>query len=102
MIHYSCDCCGREIDASEELRYVAKLEVYAAMEPIDVDDVEDDRDHLLEVHEILERMDDADSEEVGEEVYQKRRYDLCPECHKRFARDPFGRDLASHLDFSEN
>ena len=33
MIHYSCDCCKRIIDLQEELRYVVRMEVYAAMDP---------------------------------------------------------------------
>ena len=52
MIHYSCDCCKRALD-SEDLRYVVKMEVYAAIDPASMDDVDDDRDHLQEIQEIL-------------------------------------------------
>ena len=102
MIHYSCDRCGRVLDPEEDLRYVVKMEIYAAMDPLCMEDGDDDRDHLLEIHEILERMDDAESEAIGEDVYRKVHMDLCSDCHKKFVKDPFGRDLATHVDFSDN
>ena len=35
-------------------------------------------------------------------VYKKFRYDLCPECHKKFVRDPLSKEPAQKFDFSEN
>lgn len=55
MIHYSCDCCKRALD-SEDLRYVVKMEVYAAIDPASMDDVDDDRDHLQEIQGILQAL----------------------------------------------
>lgn len=43
MIHHSCDCCKRLIDPQHALRYVVRMEVYAAMESNDVDEEEADR-----------------------------------------------------------
>lgn len=102
MIQYSCDRCHRAIDPENEIRYVVKLEVYASLEtnadPTDASD----RDHLLEVHEILERADDAASELLGDEIYQHRRYDLCSECHAKFLQAPLGREPVAQLGFSDN
>ena len=100
MIRFSCDMCKREIDPEEDLRYVAKIELYAAFDPLVLE--EDDRDHLQDIQDILERADDADSEQIGDEVYQQLRFDLCPECRKRFLKNPFGRESATMLHFSEN
>jgi hypothetical protein len=100
MIHYTCDCCKRIIDSEEELRYVVRMEVYAVMD--DTSDDDDDRDHLSEIHEILEKMEDAASDQIGDEVYQQVRYDLCPECRKRFVENPFVRDTAKQYFFSQN
>jgi hypothetical protein len=72
------------------------------MDPGDAGDIEDDRDHLLEIHEILERKYANESECVSHDVYQKRRYDLCPECHRKFIKNPLGRESAPQLDFSQN
>lgn len=102
MIHFTCDLCGREMDAENELRFVVKLEVYAAFDPLAQDDVDEDRDHLQEIHEILERTDIADCAEIGEDVYQQLRFDLCPECRKRFVKNPLGRKHAEQFDFSQN
>jgi hypothetical protein len=98
MIHYSCDRCKREIDTETELRYVVRLEVQAMMEPCEVE-VEDDRDHLLEVGEILDRLDD---DSLSDEVYQRRRFDLCPSCYRKYVKNPLGRDVAPQLNFSKN
>ena len=100
MIHHSCDRCKRVL-GSEELRYVVRLEVQAMIDPLD-EETEDDRDHLLELHEILERLDDDDSGYLGEDVYQRRRFDLCPDCYRKFMKDPVGHETPAHLDFSQN
>jgi len=102
MIYYSCDRCKRIIDTEEELRYVVKLEIQAAMEPLEVEELEDDRDHLLEVQEILERLEDDESDAIGEELYQRCRYDLCADCYREFIKNPFGHEGCTHLGFSQN
>jgi len=102
MIHYACDRCGRVLDPEEDLRYVVKMEIYAAMDPLCVEDGDDDRDHLLEIHEILERVNDTDNDGVGDDVYRKVRLDLCDECHRKFVKDPLGREPAAQFGFSQN
>ena len=82
MLRYSCDLCGRDLDVHDDLRYVVKMEVYAAFDATASDEDEDDRDHLEEVQDILERMDDVADEQLGEDVYQQLRFDLCPACRK--------------------
>ena len=95
MIRYSCDLCKRNLDPSDDLRYVVKMEVYAAFDPAAVKDDEDDRDHLEEIQDILEGLDDADDDEIGDDVYQQLRFDLCPECRKKFLKSPLGRETSS-------
>ncbi len=101
MIHYTCDLCKQEIGCDDSLRYVVKMEIYAAFDPVVVDD-EDDRDHLEEVQEMLDRLDDAEDPNLGEDVYQQLRFDLCPECRRKFSRNPLGRDLGKMFDLSSN
>jgi hypothetical protein len=101
MIHYSCDRCKRLLDPTEDLRYVVKIEVQAALEPA-CPEVEEDRDHLLEVHEILERLEDEESDAVSEEIYQRKRFDLCPTCYRQFMKNPLGREQKKQLGFSKN
>jgi hypothetical protein len=101
MISYSCDLCKRKLDPQEDLRYVVKIEISAAFDPAGVEE-EDDRDYLEEIQEILERLEDSQGEGVGEDVHQELRFDLCPECRKKFLKNPLGRENAKLLGFSEN
>lgn len=100
MIRFTCDLCKRDIDPGENLRYVVKMEIFAAFDPMALD--EDDRDHLQELQDILERAEDLESDQIGDDVYQQLRFDLCPECRKKFLRNPLGRESAKILNFSEN
>lgn len=100
MIRYVCDLCGREIHPDRDIRYQVKIEVRAAFEPV-TDEEPDDRDHLEEIHEILAALNQLGEEalETPEKTFQ---FDLCPECRKRFLRDPLGRDALKILGFSKN
>jgi hypothetical protein len=101
MIRYSCDLCQRNLAAEEDLRYVVKVEVFAALSPT-ASDEEDDRDHLQEIQDVLERLEDSESDQIGEDVYQQLRFDLCPECRKKFLKNPLGREVVKAFGFSEN
>ncbi len=102
MIHYSCDCCKRKLD-SDDLRYVVKMEVYAAIDLSGMDDdLDEDRDHLQEIQEILQRSTDIADPQLGSDVYEEMRFDLCPECRKKFVKNPLGREGSKKFDFSKN
>src|SRR4051812_28355547 len=62
MIHFTCDRCRRVIDSEQEMRYVVQMEIEAVLDPIHETEPADDRDHLLEIDEILERADSADAD----------------------------------------
>jgi hypothetical protein len=99
MIHYSCDRCRRAIDVKEEVRYVVKVDVSPAMEPLVADESDDDRDYLAEIQDILERVDDVDGDGSG---YHQGTYDLCPECYRKYILNPMGNDALAQLGFSAN
>ncbi len=102
MIHYTCDRCKCQIESGEEFRYVVHLEVKAALDiaPEVVDDV--DRDHLHEIHEILEAVDDIENSVLDDELFQQLRYDLCTKCYREFIRNPVGKEPIAKLNFSKN
>ena len=102
MIHYTCDRCKRVLDPEQELRYIVRMEIEAAMDPVHEQEAADDRDHLLEIDEILERADAAESMEVCDDVYHKRRYDLCPQCYRKFSANPLAREKKVSFGFSHN
>ncbi len=101
MIHYTCDCCKRPLNIQSDTRYVVRLEVYAALDPVD-EEVNDDRDHLQEIQDILETLDDEDERPDNDDFYHHVRFDLCSECRQRFVKNPLGRAMAQQLDFSQN
>jgi hypothetical protein len=101
MMHFTCDCCQRSLDPDRDVRYVVRLEVYASFDPMERE-LDDDQDHLQELQDILEQMEAAQSDQIGDDVYQQLRYDLCSDCRKKFLRSPFGRLAAQPLDFSKN
>ena len=99
MIHFSCDLCGTEIDPRNDLRYVVKLEVYAACD--ESSQTDSGRDTFQELQEILQHVEDAENDQIGDDVYQSQRFDLCPQCRKRFLKNPLGRGNHT-LEFSKN
>jgi hypothetical protein len=55
------------------------------------------------VSQLLREMEDADDADDALEPASKRlRYDLCPDCRRRFLRDPLSKDSIQKFDFSEN
>lgn len=104
MTHITCDLCGKAISSLEDNpRYIVKIEVFAARDPAELTEADLDEDHMEAVSQLLrdeaDRLEDPD---VTAPAYKNIRYDLCPECHKKFLRDPLGKEFAQKFDFSEN
>ena len=89
MIHYTCDGCGRALPA-KSLRYIAKMDVFAAYDTLEITREELEKDISYEIRRVLEGCGDRDPEELLREVYANFRFDLCPDCHRRFLKDPLG------------
>jgi hypothetical protein len=103
MLHVTCDLCGKLLSPGEDQRYVVKLEVFAAHDPAKITEADLDDDHMEAVSELLREMEEnPDNSDLTEPVYKNFRYDLCPECHKKFLRDPLGKDMAQKFHFSKN
>ena len=99
MLHFTCDLCGQQLD---DRRYVARLEVFPAFDPEEIEEEDLTADHLQAVSKIIEEMETTGghySDECGSKEF---RFDLCPDCHRRYVRDPLGRDKIRRLNFSEN
>ena len=103
MLHVTCDLCGKELRPGDDQHFVVKVEVFAAQDPAEITEADLDEDHMEAVSELLREMEDgADEPDELERPTQHFRYDLCPECRKKFARDPLGKESAQKFDFSEN
>ena len=103
MLHVTCDLCGKELSPGEDHHFVVRMEVFAAHDPAKITEADLDDDHLEAVSELIRDIEDGNIEAGSTEPsYRRFRYDLCPECHKKFVRDPLSKDAAQKFDFSEN
>jgi uncharacterized protein YlaI len=102
MIRYFCDLCGREIDPQTEPHFVVRIEIFTALRTPSAKELEEEVDHLEELQQTLENLDDSQLEEVPESVNKSFRFDLCAECRDRFVKQPLGREPRKMWQFSKN
>jgi len=102
MMHFSCDLCGKSLQPGDDHRYVVKIEAYAAQDPAEITDEDLDQDHMDAVSELLRDMEDGIEVAAPDQTVRNFRFDLCPECLERFARDPLGKENVHKLFFSKN
>ena len=101
MIHYTCDRCKRQINTADQTRYIVQIDIQSAADEPKAD-IEDDIDQLTELHQMLEGMAEAAIHDDDCESSHHGRYDLCPECHRQYLKNPLGRDAVLALGFSNN
>lgn len=87
MINRICDRCGSPIEPNA-LRYIARIQVYAAYDPLEITFEDLARDYTDEMRKILEQCANMTEEELMRDVYVEFTYDLCPACQKQYIRDP--------------
>jgi hypothetical protein len=109
MLHYSCDVCKRPIDTQADVRHVVKIEVFQAMDDAGACNAAqccgergDEADHLEEMQELLERLDDQECGGLLDEGTIAMRFDLCDACRQRFLRNPLGVKTSKNFNFSQN
>ena len=107
MIHYSCDICQRPIHLHSDVRHVVKIEVFPAVEDdaCDCDDlagIGEEEDHLEEMQDLLERLDDCDDPRMDQDAARSLRFYLCDACRQRFVKNPLGLKSGTQLNFSQN
>jgi len=103
MLHVTCDLCQKQLSAGHDCRYVVKIEVFAAHDPCQITEADLDEDHMEAVSQLLhDEGDNLADPDLTAPTYKNFRFDLCPECHKKFLRDPLSREAAQKFDFSEN
>ena len=102
MIHFTCDLCGKEMTASNDQRYVVKIEAFPGFDPEKLSAEDLDTDPMEAISELLLHDEGLSSEELAAQTAKGFRFDLCPKCHAKFLKDPLGRDYLRTLDFSKN
>ena len=82
-----CDRCGQLIE-EKSLRYVAKIQVYAAYDPLNINFDDMARDHTEEIRAILKSCEDLSAAELMRDVYVEFQFDLCRACQRSYVKDP--------------
>jgi hypothetical protein len=87
MITHICDRCGRPLQ-NGQLRYTARIQVFAAADPIVItlDDLL--RDTQREMKELFDQCEQLSEEELMRDVYVEFQFDLCRSCQKIYIADP--------------
>ena len=89
MVHgLYCDACGEPLLVDSNVRYVTKVEVYAAYDPLEITEADLKGANPDAWEALMEELRDADPEEVASQVHLSLRYDLCPACRRRYLADP--------------
>ena len=101
MIHFSCDRCKRMIDPAREMHHVVKIETQTPIGPLESSELEEDRDYLMEIDEMLDAID-LDDEALLDDMPREFRFDLCPACYRKYLRDPLGAESLARVGFSHN
>lgn len=86
----TCDRCRKPLLVHEESRYIVRIEVLCAYDPMEITEDDLARDHEAEIRRILMRMEGVTEQEAMDQVYRKFLYDLCPPCQREFLRQPLG------------
>jgi hypothetical protein len=102
MVHFTCDRCGKDLTSSGDPRYVVKIVAYAGFDQNELTPDDLDDDHMEAVSELLQQQEHLSPEELDAQSFKGFRFDLCPECHARFIKDPLKREMSWALNFSKN
>lgn len=102
MVHFTCDMCGKTLLSDEDVRYVVKVEIYAAYDPMEVTEEDLKKDHKQEIADLLSKMEDMDTETLEDGVYKRLRFDLCAACQKRYLRNPLAVQVERGLGWNQN
>ena len=94
MDRLTCDRCGGPLLVGEPVRYEARIQVYAAYDPLELTPDDLAGDHRAHMRALLAQMADMDPEELEDGVYKEWRFDLCMACQRRVLLDPLPRGPA--------
>lgn len=87
MITRACDRCGQPIEDGA-LRYEARIQVFAAYDPLDITFEDLSLDHSAEIRRILAECKDVSEEELMKDVYVEFHFDLCRTCQRAYLKKP--------------
>lgn len=87
MIHFLCDRCGKPIEKGE-LRYVVRIQVRAAADPLEITFEDLMTDHTPEISALLRQCEGLTEEELMRDVHVEMQFDLCRACQRAYLANP--------------
>jgi hypothetical protein len=87
MISHICDRCGKAIE-HDQVRYIAKIQVFAAANPLTITFEDLLQDHTSEIERLLRQCDGLSEEELMRDVHVEFQFDLCRRCQKAYLANP--------------
>lgn len=89
MIRYECDKCGAAMSANDPTRFIVRMEIYAAAGHVDLDsNAATDQHQALD--DVMQRLAEADPDEIEDQTYRLLRFDLCDTCRREVLAKPLG------------
>ena len=87
MITHICDRCGRPIEQGQ-LRYVAKIQVFAAADMLEITLEDLMRNTRKEMDRLVRQCEQLSEEELMRDVFVEFQFDLCRACQMPSDRPP--------------
>ncbi len=91
VIRYRCDGCQHDLQRDGSNHFIVRIEAFAAAGTLEFTEKDLQRDHRSEMETIIRDLACTSPDEIEDQVYRSFRYDLCPECHRVFLKNPLAR-----------
>jgi len=87
--YHICDMCGARVERNM-LRYVLKMDIFAAYDTMQISFKDLSRDYEEEIRRLVEDIKNMDPKQLEEDVSKQLSFDLCRKCHQKFLKNPLG------------
>lgn len=102
MVHFTCDLCGKDLPSKGGPRYVIKIDISPARDNDLICDEDLADDNMEAISQLLQQIEETGGDECHVAQRKSLRYDLCPECLRRYEKDPLNCGVVLSLAFSKN
>ncbi len=101
MPHFRCDCCQRTFSVQQVKCY--QMRIQFCTKGADEEITAEERDHLLEIHELLSQLKQPHLSQPPEiDETPEMHFQLCPKCYTQYATNPLHPVPARPMGFSNN
>jgi len=91
----TCDCCDAGLLLDADVRYVVKIEGFAAYDPLELTPMDLERDFETEMQRAVEQLETIGADAAQSQVHRAFSFDLCSSCWRRYAKNPLAGFRAS-------